>query len=352
MKNSIFEVDIKGLRELQSGKPIWFVIRELIQNAFDEQITMCSVDFKYERGRAHITVIDDSPEGFSDLSDAYTLFKNTKKRVNSRTRGRFNFGEKQVLCLCDTAKIETTTGSLLFDAEGRHSLRKKREKGSQVYIAIKMTKEDYQSCISYCHSILVPQHINLSVTVEGEEGFKVEYKEPFKKFSSKLLTELSQDGEFKRITKETEVYIHKSEGTSFIYEMGIPVCEIDCAFNVDVQQKVPLNTDRDNVDQKFLKAVYADVLNETYEDINAENSSETWVRVATQSDRINKEAVTDIFTKRYGDKAVIANPFDKKSIDEAITNGYRVIYSNELSGEELQKARSFGARFLMLILNM
>jgi hypothetical protein len=90
-KNNIFEVDVKGLRQLQEGKPKWFVIRELLQNAMDEEITRCGIYMRYEHGKAHITVEDDSPIGFRDLADAYTLFKDTYKRTNVKKRGRFNF---------------------------------------------------------------------------------------------------------------------------------------------------------------------------------------------------------------------------------------------------------------------
>jgi hypothetical protein len=341
MKNSVFEVDVKGLRELQAGKPIWFVVRELLQNAFDEDITRCTISFTHERGKAYITVVDDSPEGFADLSDAYTLFKSTKKRRNSKVRGRFNLGEKQVLCLCESATIITTTGGIHFDADGRHTLRKKSDKGSSVSIVIKMSKEDYQSCITYCNSIFVPESIVFEVKVDGDTRV-INFVQPYKKFETKLMTELSIDGDFKRTMKETLVHLHKANDKAYIYEMGIPVCEIDCAYNVDVQQKIPLNTDRDNVDHKFLKTLYAEVLNNTYEEIEKDNSSDNWVRLATQSDRIVVEAVSDIFNKRYGDKAVIANPFDKKSIDSAITSGYRVIYSQELNGEELKRSKEFG----------
>lgn len=342
MKKSILEVDIKGLRELQAGKPMWFVVRELIQNAFDEDIQKCTIKFGYEYGKATISVEDDSPNGFSDLSDAYTLFKHTRKRHNAHTRGRFNLGEKQVLCLCSKATILTTTGGLLFDDSGRHTLRKKREKGSIVTVEIKMSREDYNSCIEYCRQIFVPKNVVLEVFVEQNEKFEVEFVEPFKKFNTRLTTELSQDGMMRKTVKETDVYLHKVKDVAYIYEMGIPVCEIDCNFSVDVQQKIPLNTDRDNVDQKFLKTVYAEVLNVTHDDIPADDSSNTWIRVGTQSDRITKEAVQDIFTKRYGEKAVIANPFDKKSIDSAITNGYRVIGATELSKEERSIAKKYG----------
>ena len=63
MKKSIFEVDVKGLRETQNGKPKYVIIRELLQNALDEKITTCNIELRYEQGKAKITVSDDSPVG-------------------------------------------------------------------------------------------------------------------------------------------------------------------------------------------------------------------------------------------------------------------------------------------------
>lgn len=342
MNNSTFAVDMKGLRSLQAGKPIWFVVRELIQNAFDEKITECTVDFTYDNGKAMIVVTDDNPTGFTDLSDAYTLFKDTRKRKDSKVRGRFNFGEKQVICMCDTATIITTSGSILFDSKGRHKLRKRRDKGSQVSVVIKMSKSDYQSCINYCTKVYVPKNIRLVVNHDNAR-FERGYIEPHKSFDATLTTEVVQSDVMRRVQKNTNVHVHITAGQAYIFEMGIPVCEIDCKYDVDVQQKIPLNMDRDNVQQAFLKTVYAEVLNQMFEDVDTNDSSDTWIRQATTSDRISGNAVKNIFNKRYGDKAVIANPFDKKSIDEAITNGYRVIYSSELNGDEHKKSREFGA---------
>ena len=43
--------------------------------------------------------------------------------------------------------------------------------------------------------------------------------------------------------------------------------------------------------------------------------------------------------KRFGEKVCVANPFDKQSIDEAISNGYNVIYGSEMSKEEWGKVK-------------
>ena len=77
MSNNWFEVDRNGLKALQEGKPKTFIVRELLQNALDENITVCKLDVWWDAGVATISVEDDSPEGFRDLSDAYTLFKDT-----------------------------------------------------------------------------------------------------------------------------------------------------------------------------------------------------------------------------------------------------------------------------------
>ncbi len=115
-----FEVSKKGLRELQEGKPKHFIARELIQNAWDEDTKKCEFACHFSDGLAEIIVADDSPEGFRDIADAFTLFAPTYKRANPEKRGRFNIGEKQVLALCESARIETTKGTVIFDKKGRH----------------------------------------------------------------------------------------------------------------------------------------------------------------------------------------------------------------------------------------
>ena len=71
---SCFEVDKEGLKVLQLGKPKTYIIRELVANAWDENITLCKIETIHENGIATISVEDDNPEGFRDLTDSYTIF--------------------------------------------------------------------------------------------------------------------------------------------------------------------------------------------------------------------------------------------------------------------------------------
>ena len=72
-----FEVDKKGLEKILERRGKSFAVLELVQNAFDENVTSVEVTIRPtegSRGYHDIVVEDDSPEGFADLSHAYTLF--------------------------------------------------------------------------------------------------------------------------------------------------------------------------------------------------------------------------------------------------------------------------------------
>ncbi len=78
-----------------------------------------------------ISVEDDSPDGFRDLSQAYTLFAESYKRDDFGKRGRFNFGEKMVIACCDPVRIVSTTGTVTFTGnDAAVSQAQKRQKGT------------------------------------------------------------------------------------------------------------------------------------------------------------------------------------------------------------------------------
>ena len=102
MTTNWFAVDKAGLGRQAEQHSKGRLIGELVQNALDEvgvttiAITLAEVP---SRPLADLTVEDDSPEGFKDLSHAYTLFANSYKRDNPEQRGQYNFGEKLVLAV-------------------------------------------------------------------------------------------------------------------------------------------------------------------------------------------------------------------------------------------------------------
>jgi len=337
-----FEVSREGLRQLQAGKSKDFVVRELIQNAWDEDISICCLNTTYQdEGVAEIRIEDDSPEGFRDISHAFTLFAPTYKRDNPEKRGRFNIGEKQVLAVCLEAEISTTKGTIFFSSQGRtHDPRTKRMKGSVVLLKMKMDKEEYEEMLQSISLYLQPEGITFSVN-----GSFVMYKKPYKTVEATLLTEILKGDRVVRTYRKTKANIHKAKDKAYLYEMGLPVCEIECLYHVDVQQKIPVSIDRNKVSQSYLQKIFTIVLNEIHEEVLPENTSDSWVREGLSNKDVSEEAIRSVVKNRYGDKVVVAAPGDRRSIDEALSHGYKVVYGSELSRPEWENVRKAGAIF-------
>ena len=86
MSKQWFDVDRAGLGKQAEEHGKGRLIGERIQNALDEAgVTQIAVTLVLLPGRplAEMTVEDDSPEGFRNLADAYTLFAPT---TSARTR--------------------------------------------------------------------------------------------------------------------------------------------------------------------------------------------------------------------------------------------------------------------------
>jgi len=330
-----FEVDKEGLKILQSGKPKSYIIRELIQNAIDEDITECKVLIEYMNGKIIVNVSDNSKIGFRNLKDAYTLFGDTYKRKDPEKRGRFNLGEKQAFSICDKAVIMTTKGMIIFDKKGRSVYPKgKIEQGTNITIELKGKMSEYNEMIDFAKSMIIPSHITYIVN-----DFVIIPKNIDLEFETTLQTEIEEDKIIKKVMRKTEIQLLQ-EKESYIYEMGIPVTAIDCQYSINVMQKIPLGTDRETIPHKFLSDLFTEVLNITYEKFNEDNASEVWINTALSNNRIKSEAIRQIIKQRYGDKVLVANNFDKNSIDEAISNGYTVIAGREFAKDVWSKIRS------------
>jgi len=332
-----FEVSKKGLKSLQEGKPKHYIVRELVQNAFDENITYCKTDLIYSNGKAQIRVIDDSPEGFRDLTDAFTLFKPTYKRKEPEKRGRFNVGEKQAIALSDKAQISTTKGTIVFDKSGRKETKRKRDFGSEVILWVKMKKKDFNEMLETIEKYIPPANVRFIVNGKDQN-----HRKPIRTLEASLETEIEEDNVMRKVKRKTSILVYgKMFDTTMLYEMGIPICEIECQFDISIQQKVPMGIDRETISQRYLSDVFAEVLNETYDIIEKDNSSDLWIREGTKNPRIKKEAVKDIIHKRFGEKIVVANTLDPNSIDEAISNGFNVVYGSELSKKEWGNVKEY-----------
>ncbi len=344
---SWFEVDRGGLRQLLEGRDKSFILRELLQNAWDEKgVTRCDVHLTPIGGRpaVRLQVEDDAPEGFYDLRHAYTLYADTRKRRDPMKRGRFNLGEKQVLSLCEQAVISTTKGTVEFCKDGNREFHPtKRQAGSIFDGIIRMTRAELEECRKAIRMFLPPEGITTTLN-----GVEVQKRKPRTVIEATLTTEHQNgDGQWKRTQRKTQVEVHEplADEKPMLYELGLPVVELESGdpWHVNVLQRVPLNTDRDNVSPAFLRDVRAEVLNKLADSLTEDEAAESWVTEATEDDRIESEAVEAIMTRRFGEKRVVADPNDPRSREKAIAAGYTIVPPRALPKATWGHVREAGA---------
>jgi hypothetical protein len=288
-----------------------------------------------------LTVEDDSPEGFRDLTHAYTLFAESYKRSNPEARGQFNLGEKMVLAVCESASISTTKGTVIFEPTGRtEKPRQKRDRGSVFKGRIKMTRDEYPIVCDYLRSLLLPE--NVVVTFNGDRLLP---RKPLRTFDASLETVVAdEEGVMRLRVRKTQVGIYEKLPGEVVslYEMGLPVVETGDKWHINVGQKVPLNRDRDNVRPACLQAVRVAVLNAAHDLLTTDDEgTAAWCKLAGADERCSDQAIKHLIRLRFGEKVASPDPSDIEAMKTFQSQGGTIVVG--LSKGEWANVRRSGA---------
>ena len=345
-----FEVDKEGLARIVGRKGKSFVLTELLQNAWDEDATRVDVtlepgpvsfDEQAEDGGekilARLVVEDDDPDGFVEIAHAYTLFADSEKKADAEKRGRFNIGEKYVIAVCEQATIYTTTGTVRFTKSGRIMDPPERDAGSKFVGHLLLTPDEYADIEATASRLLPPDGI--VTTFNGQE---LQPRVPARVVEDKFWTEFGP--ELKRTIRKAEARLHEPVGdeTAMIYEMGIPVVETGDRFHVDVQQKVPLNVERDNVTPAFLRDVRRIVVNHAHDLLTEDDGGAGWITDALEDEEVSPSALGAALKLRFGDKIVSRDPSDPEANKIAASEGYAVLSSGSLPPAVWKNVKAHG----------
>lgn len=346
VENEWFTVDRAGLAEQFATFPNERMVAELIQNCFDTDAGKCNVTITQlpEMDQTAVQVVDDHPEGFADLRDAYTLFRSTPKREDPEKRGRFNLGEKIVLSRAVRGQIMTTKGTIEFGPTGRDCYPPGRRTGSSVLVYFPQWSDaDYDQTITFLERLYTPDDITLTVN-----GKRVKRPRALKMIKTKLATEYlkpTADGSkvLTRTQRKTDVCFYKKRGDAGqLCELGLPVCDIEGPFDVDVQQKIPMSQDRMLVSPAYMQDIYAEMLLHMSDAMDIDELGKSHVRSAIEDDRIPEEVAAALFHQQFGDDAVLDNPFDPDANQEAVRAGAPLINSHTFGGTVNSKLRQGG----------
>ena len=333
MSKNRFEVSTKGMAELQSGREPWQLAKELVSNAWDETTTRCTVNVvNLSPMTARITVTDNG-SGFSDIEDAWTLMGHTNKRMNANSRGRFNVGEKELISIAVEATIRTAGKIIHFPKEGGRSVRTDRSpiKGTEVECIVRWGSRQVENCIEGLKDLLPPK--GMEYIVNGET---VRYTKPLKTIQGTLETIIQEslDEPMRNVRRSTDIEIYNGALPGHkVYEMGIPIQDVECQFSINILQKVPMPPNRDVVRDKYLKELYAIVAEAMIDFVPDDRASDGWIRLAVESNKLPTTTIGAIKTKRFGEKAVLWSS-DTEANETAEHKGFRVIPKNTLSPEE------------------
>ena len=338
-----FAISHEGMRELQAGRAPWELLKELIQNAWDEapDATLCTVTIlpQMTSGRTIVTVEDNGP-GFANIADAYTLLGNTAKRADPTKRGRFNLGEKEVISVAHWARIETKGNTVSFPEEGGREITKNRRRsGTKITLEMPWTE---QQAHELTERLWIFRPTDCRLVVNSAE---VPTRAPLRTHRAIMETVL-QEGPghpMRRTRRTTEIHILRpiNEGESWIYEMGIPIQRIDTPYDLDIQQKVPTPPNRTEVPTRYLSVLYGETLNAMHQLMEEEAFGESWVKQALNEDRTSAEAVRSTIKARYGENVLLLSN-DGESNLEAAEHGYELINRQSLSPKERDRFRTDG----------
>lgn len=327
-----FSVSKEGLRKTLERRGKSFAISELLQNAFDEDSTKVLLTLtEPKNGKSTLICIDDAPLGYLDLSNAHTMFAESKKKTDHKKRGRFNVGEKYVLALCDKATITSTTGRVIFHEDGTRTQDKvKTKRGSEFRGELSLTDEEFADLTKQVKRVIPPKPTYFN-------DVEIPIRKALHDFTCTLPTEIADENGISRSRQRQttiRLYTPFAGETSTLYELGMPVVEIDGKWHIDVQQKVPLNIERDNVTPGYLRLLHVALVNEMKDFLTPEDATAAWVSDALSSPKIKPETVKTVIKQRFGEKAVLYDPTDKGSNRECTAQDIIVIPKGTFTREQ------------------
>ena len=331
------QVDTEGFKKRVAWRGPFGVLSELISNALDENISRCDVTFEHLSQMSYrIRVEDDSPDGFRHLEESYTLYADSYKANNPLQRGRFNFGEKVAIVLCDEARIESTTGTVLFRKNEVSRSPKKRERGTVFEGTLRCTREQYEDACHRIQTIIAPENIIVSFN-----GQPLPRPEKVCSVEASLPTiAANEDGDLIKTERKTvvDVYRHGPDESGMIYELGVPVVSIDHPFLLDVRQKVPLSTDRNSVTPGYLRKLCAAVLDGAYHHLDEEQARSRGITEGISLAE-KDEAVLAVMEKQFGTQRFVPDPNNREATGELTSRNYTSVAPNAFDRQTWDRIR-------------
>lgn len=314
-----FDISNDGWRRMNAGRKAAELIREAISNTFDiDDVTEVRVTLS----PGLVVVEDNSEHGIDDINLITTVFM-TNKTDSHLKRGRKGRGLKELISAAEYAEVDTIGSKVIFD-QGRTVTTSNRLRGTKVTVKVgSWGQAEIDDAIRYLKRVIAPNCTHFYVN-----NTEVVKKTKRLSFSRALKTQVVEDG-IQQETYETGqvdiVNLAKGEREGWIYEMGIPVQSIPAPFHVNIQQRIPLNDNRDSVSAYWLCVLYSHIIESIAPSMSLGAMKYRWFQDGL--DYIyDKNTCLTILKKLFGDLDKVAyKSSNYLANDVAQQHGYRLI---------------------------
>lgn len=270
--SDIFVASADGFRSQNADRPPEHLVRELVQNALDEDgVTSLDVTVTYHGPRKGTTVVvkDDAPAGVKDMKMLFTLWLSDKEDSHTK-RGRMGRGLKELVSVADYTVIRSCSqDALVFQRRkgGRWTRQTKPklgrpETGTEVTAFVRGWGEKAsRGIVAFLKRVRAPS--NMTMTVNGEVVAPFQAAE---NYSLELDTVIYEVVDSERKARErkrackVECFRPPAGEKAQVYEMGIPVEECDGPVSIDVGQRVILRERRDVLTEAYRRVLLAKVM--------------------------------------------------------------------------------------------
>lgn len=326
-----FQISNEGWTRMNAGRSASDLIREAVSNTFDAD-GVTEVRVSIYPGLAIIE--DNSPTGIGDPNLVSTVFM-TDKSDSATKRGRKGRGLKELISAARTALVDTIGYTIKF-GEGRTVLANDRTLGTKITVDVpRWDGAEVEKARAYLHRIIPPPGVRFEVN-----DIQINTRRTRCTFNHNLKTHVVVNGVQKDTYLPTNVNVvnlAKGETEGWIYEMGIPIHPVKTKFHIDVQQRVPLNDNRDVVDSYYVSGLYGHLLSDMIDSLSLGALKQEWAQqgITHVYDNSVKEKIV---RKMFGDMRKLAvKTQHKRANDVAQQAGFQVIDIKTLSSgmEEL-----------------
>ena len=332
------QISTEGFAALNQSRPPEHLVKELVQNSLDAvQDIGGRVELSYRHdGESLIIRCRDTGTGIDDLSAMRVVYL-TFKTDSHLKRGRFGRGFKEILSVADTAAILSGNKEIRFFKESGQQVTRETDSGSHcvgtdISMRFDWPPDTVQQFDAYFERLLVPANVQLALN-----GRALSSRDAAHIVEGALTTEVynPDSHSWKKPRRKTSielVEVHEDE-EPYIYEMGIPVApaEWSVPYHANVQQRVPMNPNRDALASGYAKRIHKVSLPTLLPELSSEETTADWVGTAgaESAPEIQKE----IISKAFGAEAVRSVPaMGKRDFDhDAERIGSTIVKTSQMS---------------------